>query len=194
MLVELLEDHTVGWKGRRERVVDEAERGTGDEVSTIRVGLGHGRAEVPVSDGERARHATTEWKVILGEVAHGLGRRAGHEALTCSPVVGLVGDFPVVAHAVGLALGRHVERVDVVALTIRVLCRRLTIWPEGEPIAPSDEPKDVVKRVIFHHEDHDVFDVGHLVGARSTPGVGERSGLENALALEGGCRSGARGR
>ena len=126
-------------------------------------------------------------KVVLGEVAHGLRRGAGHEPLTGAPVVRFVGHFPVVPHAIGLALGRHVEGVDVVALTIRVLGRRLAVGSEGEPVAPADEPKNVVKRVVLHHQHDEVFDLWHLIGAGSALGIGQRSGFTDALALEDGC-------
>ena len=127
----------LGGNSRRERVIDEAERRAGDEVPPIWIGLGHGRAEVAIGDGEDAGHATGERKVILGEVAHGLGGRAGHEALTGAAVVRLVGHLPVVAHAVGLALGRHVEGVDVVALPVGVRGRRLAV---GSRVNPSPLP------------------------------------------------------
>ena len=87
--------------------------------------------------GNVPRHTAAEREVLLGEVAHCLGRRAGHEPLTGAPVISLVGDLPVVAHAVVLAFGRHVEGVDVVAVAIRVLRRRLAVGSEGEPVPPA---------------------------------------------------------
>ena len=160
MLVELLEDHPVGRQGEREGVVDEAERGAGDEIAAVRVGLGHGRAEVAVGNRKGAGHSAGEGKVLLGEVAHRLGRRAGDESLAGAAVVGLVGDLPVVADAVGLAFGRHVEGVDVVAR-----CRRDS-WPSGWPsdpmVNPSPlpiRPEDVVERMVLHHHHDEVLDL-----------------------------------
>ena len=186
MLVELLKDHTVGWQLRRERVVDEAERGAGNEIAAVRIGLRHSRAEVAIGDRKRAGHAAAERKVLFGEVTHRLRAGARHESLARPSVVRLVGHPPVVPHAVGLAFRRHVEGVDEIPLSVRVLGGRLPVRSEGEPVAPSDEPEDVVERVVLHHHHDEMIDLRHLVGARSSLGEGEGSRLSHCLVLVGG--------
>ena len=84
-----------------------------------------------------------------------------------------MGGRPVVADAQRLALGGHVEGVDVVALAVGVLGRRLAVGADGESVAPADEAQDVVERVVLHHHHDDVLDLRNLVGPGGQVGPGQ---------------------
>ena len=55
----------------------------------------------------------------------------------------------------GLTLGGHVEGMDEIPVAVGVLGRRLVVGPEREPVASTDQPEDVVERVVLHHHDHE---------------------------------------
>ena len=114
--------------------------------------------------------------------------------MTGTPVICFVGHFPIVADTIGLALRRHVKGMDVVALTIGVLGRRLASGPESEPVAPAYQPENVVKRVVLHHQHDEVFDLWHLIGTGRALWIRQRSGLQDALVRKSGCCPCAAGR
>ena len=68
------------------------------------------------------------------------------------------------------------KRADIPTGGIRVVVERLPSRIEGEPVAAVQRSQVVVERVVLHHEDHDVLDLGHGVGAhrKMRKGAGAR--------------------
>ncbi len=177
---------------RGQRVVHLADRGGGDQVAPVGVGLAEHRAEVAVGDREHRGQRIVERLVGLLPVAHGDRPAARLDEAVVTPAVELgVAGQPVLGRRAGeLAGGGHAERVLDVAVGVRVGGERPAAWAEPEPVraAAAQHAELVVVGVVLHHQHDDVLDLRDRVGARGQLRVGQRSRLAEPGVAPGAAR------
>ena len=74
----------------------------------------------------------------------------------------------------------------VLYAAVRVGVRRhwTAVGADGEAVAPAEHSQEIVERVVLHHQDHDVLNVRHGVGAWGKVRIGERIRLAKRSASE----------
>ena len=158
---------------------DEAEGGAGQEEAAIRVGLGQDGAEVAVAEREGLGQRVVEGDLLPGVVRHRPVAAAlgPDEPIVAAVRVLQVAGVPALGDVAGLARVGLVEGADIPAARVRIRVRRAAAAVEGEAVAPAEHAEVVVEGVVLLHDDHDVVDLGHRVGALGQARVGQGSGL-----------------
>ena len=154
-------------EGAGQRRRNESIRGGRLEVAAV--GEGHGQAgrEVPVPDPERPGEAVVPGQVPTVEVPHRvIAVGGGHEAVHPPAIPLEVRIVPRIADTARGVEG-EVEVMDphLLAGPVGVGVRRHASGVQGEAVTPPEHAEVIVEGMVLLHEDHDVGNLGSLVGS-----------------------------